>query len=101
MTTQKSISAASIVIRRGAVDLHERLRRLLETCGTNKHDRAIVFITAAIEEGVNTGPAIIALAGKVGLNLRHVGMILHQEAGDNVELHRWRRGADGAYSLLA
>ncbi|MCU6453928.1 hypothetical protein LPN01_07545 [Sphingomonas sp. A2-49] len=99
MTPHKSISAASIVIRRPTVAPREGLRRLIENCGSSKHDCAIVFITAAIESGVNTGPAIIALGGELGLNRKHVAIILHGEAGENAELHRWRRGNDGTYAL--
>lgn len=101
MTLQKPISAASIAIRRPTVDPHADLRRLIDGSGSNKHDRAIVFISAAIGEGVTTGPAIIALGGELGLNPRHIAIVLHQEAGDDVERHRWRRGADGTYSLFA
>ncbi|MEA1084220.1 hypothetical protein SFC76_08090 [Sphingomonas sp. CD22] len=100
MKPQNAISAASIIIRRPTVDPHEGLRRLIENCGSSKHDCAIVFITAAIESGVNTGPAIIALGGELGLNRKHVAIILHGEAGENAELHRWRRDSDEAYSLL-
>lgn len=100
MKPQKFISAASIVIRRPAIDPHEGLRRLIEGSGTNKHDRAIVFISAAIGQGVTAGPAIIALGAKLGLNPKHVAIVLHQEAGANVERHRWRRDADGDYSML-
>lgn len=100
MTLQKPISAASIVIRRPTVDLHEGLRRLIDGSGPNKHDRAIVFISAAIGQGVTTGPALIALGAELGLNPRHVAIVLHQEAGENSDRHWWRRGADGTYSLL-
>ena len=40
-----------------------RVREILDGCGTsNRNDLAIVAIKTLIEEGVNTGPAIIGAA---------------------------------------
>ena len=57
------------------VALH-RIRQLLDACGTsNRHDLAIVAIEALIEEGVNTGPAIIGAARSLGFKASHAGAI--------------------------
>ena len=81
--------------------MFERLQRLIDHNGKkpNKHDLAIVLITACISEGVNTGPKIIGVLTHLGFNNKHVAMILKAEAGTNPELHRWRKTQDGHYSL--
>ncbi len=105
MSSSTPRSAAHIVIRRRppseAMPLHARLAPLLASCGTNKHDRATVLISAAISEGVNTGSAIVALGGQVGLNKQHVGFILQREAGSDPVRHHWRRDERGIYHLLS
>ncbi|WP_271299193.1 hypothetical protein [Sphingomonas sp. CV7422] len=100
MKTHSPISAAAIIIRLPTADPHAGLRRLISEAGPSKHDRATVFIIAAITEGINTGPAIRELGGQLGLDPSHVAIILHRLAGDNPERHWWRRGSNGAYSLL-
>lgn len=97
---QHNDPTTAIAFQPALPDWHDDVRRLIERCGTNKHDRAIVFISAVIGEGVTSGPDIIALGGKFGLNRSHVAMILHKEAGANIERHRWCRGSDSTYSLL-
>lgn len=104
MSSATKQSAAHIVIDTqptdGAKALQARLAGLLTACGTNKRDRAILLISAAISEGVNTGSAIVELGGRVGLNTKHVGLTLADGEGDDPVRHRWRRDERGIYSLL-
>lgn len=76
-----------------------RLRALAADCGTNKHDVAIALITACIIEGWDTGPQIIGTLCKLGLDRRHVAILLKESAGTNPDRHFWRRDGDGRYSL--
>jgi hypothetical protein len=68
----------------------------LDPC-VGKHDRAIVGIQACITSGINKGPDIIATLKRLGLNGRHVGMLLHNLAGSDPSRHMWQREADGTY----
>ncbi len=101
----KRINAADLTVpsslRPIAIDVVlDRLRQLLDACGTsNRHDLVIVAIEALIEEGVNTGPQIIGAARSLGFKACHVGVILGKSEGGNPDRHRWQRGTDGVYRL--
>jgi hypothetical protein len=99
MQSPRSGSAAHIVVRPRSHD-DDPLRCLLDDCGPNKNDRAIVLITACISDGVNTGPEILARGVRLGLHPAHVALILSKDAGSNPNRHRWRRDDQGTYSLL-
>lgn len=75
-----------------------RLRQLKADCGPNKHDQATALITACICEGWDTGNRIVGALKAIGMNPRHVGMILNDGTGPDPERHRWRRD-EGRYSL--
>lgn len=98
MPSNKPGSAADVVVCTRARD-DDPLRRLLDDCGSNKNDRAIVLITACISDGVNTGPEIIASGVRLGLHAAHVALILNKDAGNSPGRHRWRRDDQGTYSL--
>jgi hypothetical protein len=98
MSHSRSGSAAHIVTK--PRDPLSGLRRLIEACGSNKHDQAITLITACLGDGVNTAPEIIAVGTALGLNPAHVAIILRKDAGSSPDRHRWRRDEQGTYSLL-
>jgi hypothetical protein len=100
MRVSPSGTAANIVIRARPTDQHVSLRRMLDVCGSNQNDRAIVFIEACISDGVNTRAEIIALGKQLGLNPAHLAIVLNHEAGNSSARHRWRRDEHGLYSLL-
>ncbi|WP_257540721.1 hypothetical protein [Sphingobium sp. CFD-1] len=81
-------------------DPMERLQRLLDGYGSegNMHEKAIMLIEACIMEGLNTGPAIIGALKRLGFNPRHIAIVLK---GDTPFACRWRKDADGIYSLPA
>lgn len=76
------------------------LRELLDDSGPNKHDQAIVIITACLAERVNTSRAIFAVTTELGFNQRHVSIVLHGHLGTDPRRHRWSKGDDGRYHLL-
>lgn len=81
--------------------LFRQLRRLMAACGakTNKHDLAIVLITACIEGGLDTRPRLIGALRQLGLDPRHAAIVLNNETGDDPRRHRWHRDIDGGYRL--
>jgi hypothetical protein len=100
MPVTPSGTAAHIVIRPRSSDPIASLRRLLDNCGSNQNDRAIVFISAAIGDGVNTRAEIIDLGTRLGLDPKHVVIILNKGAGNNPSRHSWRRDEQGTYIML-
>jgi hypothetical protein len=97
-----STSEPSVAPKSDSSAMFARLQRLIDDCGPNrnKHHLVIVLITACITEGVDTGSRIIGALVHLGFNNRHVAMLLKEGTGANPELHRWRKGQDGRYSLL-
>ena len=79
----------------------EELRGLKAASGwpKDKHAVATVLITACIERGIDTRPRIIGALKSVGLDYRHVAIILNEGTGENPERHRWRLDPHGRYSL--
>lgn len=79
-----------------------RLRGLLASFGpeTNKHERVLVLISACIVEGMDTFARIIGALVRLGFNRKHVALLLKEGTGNSAEQHRWRKGADGRYSLI-
>ncbi|WP_093454673.1 hypothetical protein [Sphingomonas sp. YR710] len=77
------------------------LRLLKAACGSkaNKHDVAIVLISACIEFGFDTWLQIRGALARLDFNERHVAIVLAKEAGSNPSLHRWWRDEEGRYSL--
>lgn len=82
--------------------LFDRLRDLVTHCGngSNKHDVAIVLITACIQEGVDTGPRIIATLKHLSFNPRHIAILLKKGTGRDRDAHRWSRAEDGTLHVL-
>ena len=76
-----------------------RLRALQADCGDNKHDQATALISASILEGWDTGPRIVGALRAVGMDPRHVAIILSKGTGPDPERHHWHRGAEGRHSL--
>ncbi len=79
----------------------EGLRELLAACGPkpDRNDAAVVLITACIEGGWDTRPRIVGALKRLGLDHRHVAIILKRGTGDNPRLHRWKCDAEGRYTL--
>lgn len=79
----------------------ERLRELKAACGwpKDKHAVATVLIMACIEEGVATRAQIIGALKSIGLDYRHVAIILNEGTGGAPARHRWRLDGEGRYSL--
>lgn len=100
MTTEAEDQEPERHNRSGA--MFRRLRALKASLpnGVNKHERAIVLITAAIEEGVNTRIRIGKVLEHIGLDRAHVMIILNEGTGSDPNRHRWSRDENGAYSLL-
>ena len=71
------------------------LRDLMHACGTNKHDKVDVLITALIDKGINTGSRIIGAASRLDCDRAHVAIRLKGGLGD-----RWTRDNDGTYRNL-
>lgn len=90
-------SAAHIKIAKP--DPFERLQQLLKTIapGINGHEQLVLMIEARIGGGINTAPALTEMLKRLDLNGRHIGMAL---GGHNPYAGRWKRNADGIYSLI-
>ena len=73
------------------------LRELDDMCGCNKNDSVIALTCACIDAGINTGSHIIATLRQLGYNVRHIGMMLHHNTGNNSERYLWTRSETGAY----
>lgn len=94
------LSAANIrITKKPAPDLFERLRVLDRSSDPNKHDRAIILITALIGEGINMREQIIAVLTQLGFSRGHIAIVLAKASGSNPAVHRWQRDADGRYGL--
>jgi hypothetical protein len=101
--TAAPISGADIVVPSrppSPAGSYAALRELLDSCGPNKNDRAVVLISACIGDGVATKGEIIGTGMRLGLNPRHIAAILDRDTGDNPERYRWRCDEGGTYSLL-
>jgi hypothetical protein len=77
------------------------LRAMLSSCDKNKHSRFIVLVNALLEGGVNLGPRIVGIAGRLGFNKKHAGLMLSELTGNDPVRHYWRRDDDGRYYALS
>lgn len=75
--------------------LFARLRCLKKAVGPNRNDQANMLIHACLDEKIRAGKRIIAVISHLGLDRRHVGLLLHDGIGKT-----WARDADGGYSNL-
>jgi hypothetical protein len=78
----------------------ERLRGLdaqLVRDGMNRHDRAHVLINACIQEGIDSGPGIVAALVSLGFNGRHVGIMLSSNIQGEPAWPYWGRRECGQY----
>ena len=76
----------------------ESLRALQRACQyCNKHDQAIVLISACIDAGYDTHGRILGALHALGWNLRHAAIVLIKSAGSNPAIHRWQRDDHGVY----
>lgn len=80
-------------------DVLDELRQLKAICGPNKHDQATILISACIGEGLDTRPRIVGALRHLGLDYRHVNIVLNKLTGGDPQRHRWMRDAEGCYSL--
>lgn len=82
--------------------MFRRLRALKASLpnGVNKHDRAIILISACIDEGVNTRSRIGKVLAHIGLDRAHVMIVLNGDTGSDPNRQRWSRDERGVYSLL-
>lgn len=100
-------SAAGIVVpktRLSAPKVEDRLgdiRDMLDGCGPNRNDHAIVAIIALITNGVDTGPQIVAALEELGFNKQHAGLTLRKGTGDQPDRHWWSKDEAGRYTLLS
>jgi hypothetical protein len=79
-----------------------RLRALKAEClrhTKNKHDLAIILISACIEEGFTRGNRITGTLKHLGLNRQHAGKTLADGTGDDPDRHYWRKDSAGHYWL--
>jgi hypothetical protein len=72
---------------------------LLSASADNREHQAILLITVCTEAGYNRRKLIREAGRLVGLNAKHIMIILNQNAGSNPERHLWQRSEDGFYSL--
>lgn len=77
------------------------MRELMASCGPNKHDQVMAGIAACIDNDINTQSWIIGTLKSLGLNPRHVGKMLKDNAGSEPERFWWQRDNDGRFSLFA
>lgn len=75
-----------------------RLEVLRDVCiqiGCDKHEQVQMLVAACIDEGVDTGPEIIATLVKIGFKGSHVGIVLR------TNLKRlWQRDGERFYTAL-
>lgn len=65
----------------------------------DKHMQVTTLIGACIHEGFDRGARITGALKKLGYNRQHAGKILTEGTGENPEVHYWKRGEDGRYSV--
>lgn len=63
----------------------------------NRHELAIVLITAFIDYGINTGRRIIKAMETLGFHPSHVAIVLKTGTGSDPTQYRWQRDEDGVY----
>jgi hypothetical protein len=80
--------------------LANELKCLLSTRGSNKHDHAIIGITACIAAGIVTRKDIMDTLSRISLNPKHVVITLNSETGSDPVRHRWQCDEDGNYRNL-
>ena len=102
MKTQASPEAIAPLSAAATFNAFERLRALLKSLGpeSNKHDRALVLISACIAEGIDTRPRILGALHLLGFNRGHGAILLREGTGTSPDAHRWRKAADGRYKTL-
>lgn len=75
-----------------------RLEVLRDVCiqiDCDKHDQVQILVAACIDEGINTGPGIIAKLADIGFDKDHVGIVLR------TNLKRlWQRDGERFYTAL-
>jgi hypothetical protein len=97
MTTDTENENANLA----AVGLLQKLRaakRFLRE-KLNDHQLVDVLIEECIEHGFDQGSRIIGIVKHLGFNPSHVGIRLSKGTGDDPTKHRWRREADGSYTV--
>ncbi len=103
MTIQARSAAHIKIVKPEPTDLIGGLRKMLDGFGPdiNLHDRADIVIEACISQGILTRSEIIAVTDRLGFTRGHIPIRLDAGTGTNPNLHRWRLGAAGRYSLFA
>lgn len=69
----------------------------LSECNTS--DRAIMLITACLDDGINRGPEIIDTLVRLGFNQKHAGIMLSKHSGSKQAGNFWEKQDDGTYRL--
>jgi hypothetical protein len=82
-------------------DLFTRIDELIALCppSANLHDRALVAITVAIGDGIDTKDGLIRVLVKYGFNGGHIAKVLDDRNGPFRNSDHWHVDADGQYRL--
>ena len=74
----------------------ERVQSLIDQCGTNKNDRAILAISACILEGIDTKLHILGILKRLDFDTGHIVIML---AGRSYDVPWVLDKATGRYRL--
>lgn len=79
----------------------QRLRWLKRTLGEkpNKHDLAIMLVSACILEGLDRRSRIVGALRTIGLDQAHIVLTLKHGTGSDPVRHRWELDHEGRYHL--
>ena len=100
MINKSPVNIAAVRITPRPTAHVDDLRKLLEECAPNKHERAIVAISALIGQGIDTSERIMPILHRLGFKAQHAGIVLSGHTGVDPVRHYWRRDDAGTYALL-
>lgn len=82
-------------------DLFRRIDELIAPCprSANLHDRALVAITVAIGDGIDTKRDLIRVLVKYGFDGGHIANVLDDRKGPFRNSDHWSVDANGRYRL--
>ena len=70
---------------------------LVRTCPeANKHDVAMIMISACLRVGIDVRNRIISELSRLGLNPAHIAIMLDKNTGSSADLYHWKL-VDGRY----
>jgi hypothetical protein len=99
MTNTATITIPAAAMPEFPASLIAEWMELIAASHNNKEHQAILLITVCIEAGFNRRKLIREAGHLVGLDAKHIMIILNHNAGRNPERHLWQRSEDGFYSL--